>query len=934
MNREVLLVEDDPAYRASISYLLGDEPYRFVEAESPEEGIAILEANPQLRVILLDLSFSHSAGTAVLDHIKKRSDDYRVIVLTGRDDLLNAEQAGEYAVFNYLPKAEKSAKQAIRFSLDQAFKDIERAHLAQKVQALLEVQNRITAGQKVEEILNSICQSVLSTVGAYTCHIRVYDFTKGDYHLAGFAGPAEQLRSLFDRPKAKGEDFSGLAIEEGNAKNFADLQGMEEFRRFADTVLARSEVTPIEENYFQTARSAYIVPISTGLFDEAVDAVLNVSGESVGFFDAAKCALVDEFVTQASLTITKDWLQRKREEIHSDYSRISKMLSDITDRLRGKDVLTGIYDIVTERIAKIVNAEVVSIFLNNPVTGLIENVAELRGSERIHHREESYKPGKSFIGAVYESEEAILLPKPGDRGRVKPLEYTDYDHSGTEGYLGIIPSGDLEHYLAVPIRMGGQKRGVLRAMNKKSDYYGESTAHFNKPCLLERGFSKDCRNVMEITASHLAVAIRNAELLNEKDRQVERVNTLGEVGRLINSSLDIDELLNLTIQKMAEVMQAEICMLFLREGEDRISLRQSFGMPTIPDAYYQIGEGVTGRVAETGQAQLIGKTRENDGKYDQEIREFLARKHSESRDIESLMVVPIIAKGTVLGVMKVINKVSDHFQYNGSDLDLFRAFADYVGVAIENAKIYKDIYDRLIVADQNAVLSLMVSVAAHEIRNTSGVIPANVASIREELGTPTKDLEEMLALIEDVANEATDFAKEIDGFSATSPSLKKQFDVNEVIQSAVRALKDDLPRYKKSRSSQLQLSLYNGPLLCELFERPFEQIVRNIVINAFQALGRKKGGVVRVATHPDPDESRRSAVVTFEDNGPGIKPEHKAKIFEGGFSTRRGSGVGLWLVQKHLALLGGTIEVESEVGKGAKFTVRIPLAFVGERAAA
>ncbi len=911
MNREVLLIEDDPAYRASISYLFGDEPYRFVEAESPEAGIAILEANPQLRVILLDLSFGHSAGTVVLDHIRERSDDYRVIVLTGRDDLLNAEQAGEYAVFNYLPKAEKSAKQAIRFSLDQAFKDIERAHLAQKVETLLEVQNQITAGHALEDTLNLICRSVRSVVGAYTCHIRVYDFTRGDYHLAGFAGPSDQLRNLFDRPKAKGDDFSGLAIKETQAQNFGDLQSMEEFRRFAAEALARPEVTPAEERYFLTARSAYIVPISTGLFDAAVDAVLNVSGESMDFFDAARCALVDEFVTQAALTITKDWLQRKREEIHSDYSQISRMLSEITNSLKGKDVLAEIYEVVTKRISEIVNPEVISIFLYNEMTGLLENVAE-RGSEPVDALNELYRPGQSLTGAVFQSEGTILLPQPGDKERIKPLEDPRYDHSGKEGYLSIIPSGDLEHYLGVPIRMGGKVRGVLRAMNKKSNYYNEASARHNRLCLLERGFSKDCRNVMEITASHLAVAIRNAELLDEKGRQFERVQTLGEVGRLINSALDIEELLNLTLHKMAEVMQAEICMLFLREGEDRIVLKQSFGMPIIPDAFYQIGHSVTGRVAETGQAQLIGKTRENDGKYDSDIRQFLWVKHGEPKDIESLMVVPIIAKGTVLGVMKVINKIGDHHQYSESDLEVFQTFADYVGVAMENAQVYKH-------------LSLLVSSVAHEINNTSGVIPANVAGIKAQLGAPSERISRMLALIEDSARQATEFANELAGFSANRVGGKRPLNINEVIRNAVDGI--DLTKHGVPESISLDISLSPRPIFCEIYERPFAQIVRNIVINAFQALEGKPGGAVRVSSSKSTGEAPGTAVLRFEDNGPGIKLEHRSRIFDGDFTTKpKGNGLGLWLVRRQLEVVGGTIEVESEPGEGACFIVKLPLA--------
>ena len=920
MNREILLIEDDANYRRSIKYLLEGGPYQFVEASSPEDGIAKLIANPKLCVILLDLSFGGDPGTAVLDHLRGRSSDYRVIVLTAHDELLGAERAGEYAVFNYLPKADQSSNQAIRFSIDQAFKDIERQQLARKIRFLLDVQERINTNREMAETLDLICRSVRSTVGAYTCHIRVYDFSRGDYHLAGFAGAEQSLRHIFDRPKARGDDFSGRVVESRQAEVLKDLQNMEEFRRFAALALEGRDVSPEEECYFRTVGSAYIVPICTGLFEPGVDAVLNVSSETVAFFDAEKCAVVDEFVNQAALVITKDWLQRKRDEIHGDYSRISRMLSEMTDRLKGTQVLSGIYDVVTRRISEIVNPEVVSIFLYNEGTGLVEKVAELRGSEPAVDLNEVYEPGQSLIGAVFRSESTIQLPEPGDPRRVKPLEDLRYDHRGKGKYLSIIPSGDLKHYLAVPIKIGGKIRGVLRAMNKKSQYYEDTLAEHDHRCLLERGFSADCRNVMEITASHLAVAIRNAELLREKDRQVEQVRTLSEVGRLISSERDIEEVLDLTIRKMAEVMQAQICMLFLKEGDHRVVLRQCLGMPVI-EASYTIGKGATSRVFATGKAELIVKADRDDGKYDSKVRKFLPKRYGRLGRIESLMVVPIIAKGTPLGVMKVINRAGNHLEYGPSDVEFFKTFGRYVGVAIENAQIYKLTNDRLAIAQRNAALSVLVSAVAHEINNTSGLIPANVGGIRDELGRPSEDIESMLTLIEDVANQATEFANEIAGFSVKQRGQNQALDVNEIIGSAITQL--DLPKDK----CRLELLRSERPLVCKMYKTPFQQIVRNIVINALEALEGRENGVLRVSISEGVAAAVGFAVVEFEDNGPGIKAKHLGRIFEPDFTTKpKGNGIGLWLVRTQLEQVGGTIDVESKPGKGAKFIVRIPVA--------
>lgn len=930
MTRHVLLIDDEPGFREILVKRFTPEGYRFTEADSPAAGIRVLNKQSHPRVVLLDLELGEQPGTVVLDHIRKRSGEYRVIVLTGHDELLAAQRAGEYDVFTYLPKARRTTHQALHFSLDQAFKDMERTALARKIEFLQQVQRRINENQDTKETLDLICHGVRDIVGAYTCHIRVYDFAGGDFHLAGFA-PDGSLRNVLNVPRAKGEFFSGRVVQTGEPEHYSDLQNDPRFIEFKEKTLEGRDMSSEEEEYWSTVSSAYIVPISTGFFGNTVDAVLNVSSQSVGFFDDEKRALVDEFVHQASLAITKDWLQEKRKELHDDYSRISDMLGDMRDRLRGPDVLKGLYQTVTTKLSELVNAEVVSIFLYDERTGKIRNVAEYRGTRFVGASNEEYEVGQSFVGYVFREGRTLQLKTTPDG--VKPVDQPGFDHTDAEHYEKIIPSGTLEHYLGVPIRVGGRMLGVLRAMNKKSAYYhqvmgnasgnGTGTAPPGPFCLLERGFSVDCRNVVEMTASHLAIAIQNARLLNERVHQVQQLKTLGEVGRIISSELDSETVLEQTIHAMAMVMQAEICMLFLKEGEDRIVLRETYGIPELElaGASYEMGEGITGMVAATGRPKLIEAAGTNDGKYDREIRRFLSEKHGSPRRVESLMVVPILAKNTTLGVMKVINKLGDDPHYRRSDLKLFRTFGQYVGVAIENAKIYQVTNQRLAIAERDAVLSDLVRSVAHEINNTSGLIPANIDAIRERLGPARETVEEMLSLIEDVAYQATDFANEIAGFSAARRGERRALDVNEVIQSTIRGL--DRKQYR----AELSTSFTEDPLVCAVYENPLKQIVRNIIINGLQALENTENGRITVASSRETDPLTGGwAVVDFIDNGPGILPEHKDRIFNSDFSTKpAGNGIGLWLVKRQLEMVDGTIAVESEPGAGARFTLKIPL---------
>jgi two-component system, NtrC family, sensor histidine kinase PilS len=103
------------------------------------------------------------------------------------------------------------------------------------------------------------------------------------------------------------------------------------------------------------------------------------------------------------------------------------------------------------------------------------------------------------------------------------------------------------------------------------------------------------------------------------------------------------------------------------------------------------------------------------------------------------------------------------------------------------------------------------------------------------------------------------------------------------------------------------------------------QLLWNLVLNALQAMpdGGKMGIAVSVATDP---ENRRWAEIRVSDQGQGIEEKAMKNIFEPFFTTKeQGTGLGLAIVNRIVAVYGGTIKVDSVVGQGTVFTVRIPV---------
>lgn len=129
----VLIVENDRKFRESLIDVFGDTDITFVEADSVESAKRILDGDQEIQIILLDLGLPGENGTSLLKCLKERGSDYRVIILTGHDELLPAHEAATFKVFHYLSKSEKGLTgQSVRFAVQQARQDIEREKLAKR----------------------------------------------------------------------------------------------------------------------------------------------------------------------------------------------------------------------------------------------------------------------------------------------------------------------------------------------------------------------------------------------------------------------------------------------------------------------------------------------------------------------------------------------------------------------------------------------------------------------------------------------------------------------------------------------------------------------------------------------------------------------------------------------------------------------------------
>lgn len=935
MNKKILIIDDNARTRKALIGALEIEGYQLDEADTVREGLVRLNddpqpqdvLDPQPRVIILDLDFPDAKGNVFLDKLKERATN-RIIVYTGHPELLRHDTARDRRVFTYLGK--DGNLEPLKFAIDRAFEDIEAAKLRKRIAYHLEIQRAINSPEVDSKVLNRVCSYARELTGSYTCHIRLLDLRKGDYELQAYDG-TDDVQVISNNNKKLNEYFSGKIAQLREKRLYQDIQADDKFQQFKQKRLSE----PLSEkakNYLETIRSAYIIPIKTGLFDDwdQVDAVFNISGAEKDFFTPERIEVVDEFVTQVNLAISKKFLEEKREEIHLDYKNSNALLVEISEIIQKADV-QQIYAIVLERIAKIINPEMISLFLYEESTGRVENKAEYVGGKMRYDNQESYAPGQCLTGYVFASEEPHL-------DNDDPTKHELYSSDEEIDCLDV-PSRRIEHYMAVPLKAGNRVIGVIRAINKKSAYYDKAYPKVagDDSCLLSRGFSRDCNIILGIIASHLAVTIKNLQLIKQS-------NALANVGQSIsaNYGLETENLLGLIVKETATVMNAATCMLFLTDEEKGIvELKQCYGIEHIPKAYYRLGEKNTGQVAQTGVPIYKEKADKYLGKYDKQILKRLKKKYGEQTKITSFMIAPIIIqddppvrKNKIIGVLKVINKRPDHLHFDAYDLSLFEIFASQISVA-------------MVMSERNRALFKLTQGVGHEIENSVNLIVPDAEmsnktlasfaavfqkgrAVTERMREEYSYLREMVANIYESAEEARDFTRDLLGFSDKKFEKRKKTDINALLKPEVlKFINHPPPSVKNAKQVDLTFDLAPEPMVCNIYKIPFIHVVRNIVANAYQAMQSKSSGTLLIKTYLkeyEGENKRRTACIDFTDTGKGIKASKLSKVYNPDFSERKGgNGLGLWLVKLSLLRMDAAISVKSVVDQGTTFTVELPL---------
>jgi signal transduction histidine kinase len=256
-------------------------------------------------------------------------------------------------------------------------------------------------------------------------------------------------------------------------------------------------------------------------------------------------------------------------------------------------------------------------------------------------------------------------------------------------------------------------------------------------------------------------------------------------------------------------------------------------------------------------------------------------------------------------------------------LDFIEERGERIGalLTLRDAESVHRIEDEIELSRRLAAIGRLTSGVAHEVKNPINAIVVHLEVLRQKLNQVDPDTRRHMDVIgaeikrlDRVVQTLVDFTRPVD-LRLADLDLRKL--VDEVVALAA-------PEAERQRV-HIQKAISPEPLPVRVDADLVKQAVLNIVINGVQAMS-ESGGNLHVASRREGE----GAVILVQDEGPGIPAEIRDKIYNLYFTTKKGgSGIGLPMAYRVLQLHNGSLEFDSVEGRGATFTLRIPLAETG-----
>lgn len=407
-------------------------------------------------------------------------------------------------------------------------------------------------------------------------------------------------------------------------------------------------------------------------------------------------------------------------------------------------------------------------------------------------------------------------------------------------------------------------------------------------------------------------------LTSDPKKMITQLARLVEISVTLNSTLELEPLLEYILDNAAELLDCEAASILLYDHQkDQLWFAAATGSSPkeLAEIMVPIDSSIAGSIFQENKPLVI-----ND--VSQESRHFSDVSDRTQQHVRSLLGVPMRIHEKKVGVLEAINSKASGFSY--ADTKLLSIIASQAAVAINNTRLVQELQEaNTELSEADEMKSRFMAVASHELRTPLGIIMGYATFLKEEAQGDLSDHAnnvlgaalELRALVEDMTNMNLIYTGKRD--IRPEPII---------LQDIIHMAYDEVASTAGAKNNHLILVLPDKPVIVKA-DQKLKLVFSNILNNAVRFM--PEPGNIQISL----TVSEKEALVEVQDDGIGIPPDKLSRIFDQFYQvedhmTRRygGLGLGLAIAKVIVDLHEGRIWAESEgKGKGSTFKVALPL---------